>query len=198
MKRYLNQAIQASGCLSALWLLFVFAGCSRGGSAVPKTVDSQALEGVNSSMVVKGEEILHPDNSLVGLKSVSVVVTIEGNSQIAESVFEADITSRLKEAGITVVPVGKEPRFPLLQLNVQMKMWSNPFNPSILYSLYMGYYRLYPSPVGGRSEKYVMGMTWTQDRSGTVPALQISRIRDDANSLTGSFLETFRRVNSKK
>jgi hypothetical protein len=57
---------------------------------------------------------------------------------------------------------------------------------------------LFPNPVRNRSEKYVMGMTWSQDRSGTVPAMQLASIRGEANRLTTAFLDTLKRVNIKK
>lgn len=187
-------------CLSATVALVVYSGChdrSQNGSAAAPSVSARMLEDANSDAAMKGEEILHPDNSLSGIKSIGVVVTMQGSNQIAESILESAVASRLKEAGITVVPVGKEPRFPMLQLNVETKLWSNSFNPSILYSLTLGYYRLFPNFVPGRSEKYVMGMTWSQDRSGTVPVLQVEQIRGDATALTNAFLETVKRVNRK-
>jgi hypothetical protein len=106
--------------------------------------------------------------------------------------------SRLKAAGITVVPMAEEGKFPLLQLNVRMQRWSNGFTPSFLYALSLGYYRLFPNPIPNCPEKYVMGMTWSQDYSGTMPAIASCIYSWRANKLTTSFIDTFKRVNSTK
>lgn len=186
-------------CSGLILGLLAWSAChKKADRSTSNNPSSDTILSTNTNRAIPKAEILHSDYSLIGPKALSVVVTIEGASEISESAFQSDIESRLREAGIIVIPIGNEAKFPLLQLNVRMPRWSNGFTPSVLYGLSLGYYRLFSSPAADRPEKYVMRMTWSRDYSGTVPAQQITSVRSQAQTLTSEFLKTFQRVNSEK
>jgi hypothetical protein len=175
-------------------------GCGRdetGGANAGTGQGKTDLAFANSLGTISPADILHPDDSLIGVTKIAVVVVNEGEDKISESTFEDDMEAQLKDSGMEVVRAGTSPKFPLLSLTVNMKTWGSFFQPSVLYSLQLSFGRLFPNPVPGRAEKYSMGLEWTTDYVGTVPVAQLGTIRASARQLTSNFLNTLSDANSK-
>ena len=127
----------------AVLVFFVCLGPSAGAVAQPRPALAQ----------IKGGP-----ETLRGVNAMSVVLFIDGIRDIPDSTYRSDLESRLKAAGITVLPPTESPRtYPYLSLTVDaaplrsvdgdLQGWMNVYQ--------LGLTQLFPRSVGGETVYYV-------------------------------------------
>lgn len=146
----------------------------------------------NSTQIIIDEE------TLKGIKTMSVEVYVDGITDIPESIYRADIESRLKAAGITVLPPTKNPRtYPFLMLSV-FGSFIRANDGSIMGSLVshsLKFYQVFPQKVGSETV-YIRGITY--DLANTINGNSIgiaSSLRESYIEQINEFVQDYKKVN---
>ena len=147
---------------------------------------------------------LHPDASLIvggveslrGITAASVSVSIAGIRDIPESTYRADIETRLRGAGIKILPPTTSPStYPNLHLSVTAMIVHDEAGSIIgsiaMYELY--FWQLSPRKTGAR---YDRGATWVD--SGIIHGPSTSfppYLRESYLESVDSFVADYRKAN---
>jgi hypothetical protein len=131
---------------------------------------------------------------------MSVEVVVGGISDIPESSYRSEIESRLKAAGISVLPPTKNPRtYPVLKLVVRAT-FIRAQNNTLLGSFadcQLRFEQLIPTTVSSRT-MYVMGITWMNSDWTWGPSIGIvSKLRESYRGLTDTFVKDYKTVNAR-
>jgi hypothetical protein len=130
---------------------------------------------------------------------MSVVVVVEGIRDIPESAYRSDIESKLKAAGITVLPPTVDPHtYPFLGLVVTASFIRSQ-NNNLLGSLVvcqLQFDQLIPATVGSQP-KYVRAITWESDSNYAFgPSIGIvSQLRELYRGMIDEFVRQYKTAN---
>jgi hypothetical protein len=136
--------------------------------------------------------------SLKGINEMSVVIHVEGIRDIPESTYRSDIESRLKAAGIKILPPTENPRtYPCLYLAVDAG-FIRAKDESLLGSVVtwrLDFMQLIPQKIGSQTV-YIRGATWTSSGWNWGSSITIASVlREGYTRVADEFVNDYKKVN---
>ena len=160
-----------------------------------KAVDACPASSVLASQVGTRLDILAEGEALRDQRMMSVSILIGGSSNTPESAYRADLETRLRNIGITVLVEGE---YPSLQLSVNTLQTYLGSVDVTAYSISLDFVQLLPTKAAPLA-KFVQGKTWSTGRFGVLGwSAALGSPRSIANDLASEFIAAYSKVNPKR
>lgn len=141
------------------------------------------------------------EDTLKGITAMSVMVEVEGITDIPESTYIADIESRLKAVGITILPPTSSPRtYPCLVLFVQGFFATTTGGGSVgsIVNHQLEFFQLIPQRTGSQTV-YIRGITYAIKASVRGSSMSIGSIlRESYVEQVDDFVRDYKKVNQPR